>query len=102
VLLIGDSSTWGFLLPPGQTLAAHLNAAGLRHPDGRKVRVYNLGYPVMSLAKDLLILSRAANRYEPDLIVWPLTLESFPYDKQLFPPCSSATRTGQELIQAHA
>jgi hypothetical protein len=25
-------------------------------------------------------------RYEPDLIVWLVTLESFPYDKQLFPP----------------
>jgi hypothetical protein len=25
-------------------------------------------------------------RYQPDLIVWPITLESFPYDKQLFPP----------------
>jgi hypothetical protein len=86
VILIGDSSTWGFLLPPEETLAAHLNGAGLRLADGRPVRVYNLGYPVMSLAKDLMILSHAADRYQPDLIVWPLTLESFPYDKQLFPP----------------
>jgi hypothetical protein len=39
----------------------------------------------MSVMKDLLILSRAT-RYEPDLILWPLTLESLPYDKQLFPP----------------
>jgi hypothetical protein len=85
VILIGDSSTWGFLLPAGQTLAAFLNSAGLSLPDGRQVRAYNLGYPVMSLTKDLLILSYAM-RYDPDLIVWPLTLESFPYDKQLFPP----------------
>ncbi len=49
------------------------------------MRVYNLGYPVMSLSKDLLILSQAM-RYEPDLIIWLVTLESFPYDKQLFPP----------------
>lgn len=85
VVLIGDSSTWGFLLEADQTLSAYLNAAGLTLPDGRRVRAYNLGYPVMSLAKDLLILSEAL-RYEPDLIVWPLTLESFPYDKQLFAP----------------
>jgi len=85
VFLIGDSSTWGFLLPSDQTLAAYLNSAGYTLADGRKMRVYNLGYPEMSLTKDLLILSRAM-RYDPDLIVWPVTLESFPYDKQLFPP----------------
>ena len=85
IILIGDSSTWGFLLTPGQTLAAYISAAGLKMPDGRNVKAYNLGYPVMSLTKDLLILSYAL-RYQPDLIIWPVTLESFPYDKQLFPP----------------
>ena len=85
VILIGDSSTWGFLLQPGETLTAALNRLGYSLPDGRRVRFYNLGYPVMSLMKDLLVLSRA-QQYEPDLIVWPFTLESFPYDKQLFPP----------------
>ena len=85
VILIGDSSTWGYLLPPDQTLAAALNEAGLTLPDGRRVRAYNLGYPVMSLAKDLLILSRAM-KYQPDMVIWLVTLESFPRDKQLFPP----------------
>jgi hypothetical protein len=85
VLLIGDSSVWGTLLWPRETLAGQLNANGYSASDGRKVRVYNLGYPIMSLAKDLLIL-KLAMRYQPDLIVWPVTLESFPYDKQLFPP----------------
>ena len=85
VLLIGDLSTWGFLLPADQTLASQINQAGLQTAVGKQVRVYNLGYPVMSLSKDLLILSQAL-RYQPDLIIWPVTLESFPYDKQLFPP----------------
>jgi hypothetical protein len=85
VILIGDSSTWGFLLPADQILAAAINKNGYTLPDGRQVRVYNLGYPVLSLTKDLLILSRAMH-YDPDLIVWPVTLESFPYDKQLYPP----------------
>ena len=85
VLVIGDSSTWGFLLPADQTLASQINENGLQTADGRQVRVYNLGYPVMSLSKDLLILSKAM-QYEPDLILWLFTLESFPYDKQLFPP----------------
>lgn len=85
VILIGDSSTWGFLLPPAETLAAHLNQPETRLPDGRRIQAYNLGYPVMSLTKDLLILDTAA-RYQPDLILWLVTLESFPKDKQLFPP----------------
>jgi lysophospholipase L1-like esterase len=85
VILIGDSATWGYLLSNEETLAGQLNAAGARLPDGRKVKFYNLGYPVMSLTKDLLFLSYAM-RYQPDLILWPLTLESFPYDKQLYSP----------------
>jgi hypothetical protein len=85
VFVIGDSSTWGFLLPADQTLASQINQNGLQTAGGRQVRVYNLGYPVMSLSKDLLILSKAM-QYEPDLILWLFTLESFPYDKQLFPP----------------
>lgn len=85
VILIGDSSTWGYLLKHDQTLAAALNQTNRMTSDGRLIRAYNLGYPVMSLMKDLLILSYAL-RYEPDLIVWPVTLESFPKDKQLFAP----------------
>jgi len=85
VVLIGDSSTWGYLLPPDKTLAAQINAMRVTLPDGRRVRAYNLGYPVMSLTKDLLLLDYA-RRYDPDLIVWPVTLESFPADKQLFAP----------------
>jgi hypothetical protein len=85
VLLIGDSATWGFLLKPEDTLSAQMNTLGATLPDGRRLRVYNLGYPVMSLSKDLLLLSYAV-RYQPDWIVWLVTLESFPYDKQLFPP----------------
>lgn len=84
VLLIGDSSTWGFLLPVEETLSSQLNSLGVETRGGRDVRVYNLGYPVMSLTKDLLLLSYGM-RYQPDLIVWLVTLESFPVDKQLFP-----------------
>lgn len=101
VLLIGDSATWGFLLPADQTLAAALNAQNLRPPDGRRLRAYNLGYPVMSVTKDLLILSVAV-RYQPDLVVWPLTLESLPYDKQLFSPLLQHNAAAvRDLIQTY-
>jgi hypothetical protein len=85
IVLIGDSATWGYLLSIEHTLSANLNAAALLTPDGRHIQVYNLGYPVMSLTKDLLLLSYAVN-YQPDMIIWLVTLESFPYDKQLFSP----------------
>jgi hypothetical protein len=85
VVIIGDSATWGYLLENPDTLAGQINAAGIELPGGRKVRAYNLGYPVMSLAKDLFILSYAL-RYKPDLVIWPFTLESFPLDKQFYSP----------------
>ena len=85
VLLIGDSSTWGWLLQPGDTLASQINRANLKTADGRTVRAYNLGYPILSLSKDVLIIDRAM-QYQPDAVVWLVTLESFPPDKQLFHP----------------
>ncbi len=84
VLMLGDSSTWGFLLRPNETTPAQLDAGGHTTPDGRRIRVYNLGYPEMSLTKDLLLLDYAM-RYQPDLVVWVFTLESFAPENQLAP-----------------
>jgi hypothetical protein len=80
VMLIGDSATWGFLLTPEQTLASRIS-----RNSGGAVRVYNFGYPTMTVTKDLLMLSHAM-RYEPDLIIWLVTLESLPQSKQLASP----------------
>jgi hypothetical protein len=84
VLLIGESSVWGFLLRPDETLAANINARDYV-VDGRTVRAYNIGHPIFSLTKDLLLLDYAM-QYQPDLVVWMVTLESFPREEQLFPP----------------
>ncbi len=84
VILIGDSSTWGYMLSPKDTLTAQLNDKRLTSLDGKELKFYNLGYPVMSLTKDLVILSEAM-RYQPDMVIWLVTLESFPSDKQLYP-----------------
>jgi hypothetical protein len=67
------------------TLAGQITAGDYRAADGRQVVAYNLGYPIMSLAKDLLLLDTAM-AVEPDLIIWPVTLHSFLRDKQLDPP----------------
>lgn len=86
VLLIGDSGTWGWFLENDDTLAGQLNAMGLKSADGRRVVVYNLGYPVMSLTKDLLLLDEALNRSQADLILWPVTLQSLARGQQLEHP----------------
>jgi len=85
VLVVGDSSVWGILLQPDDTLAGQINRLGLT-ADGRPVRAYNLGYPTMSLLKDLTLLDAALDREPPpDLILWLLTLESFAARDQLDP-----------------
>ena len=85
VLLIGDSATWGWFLENKDTLAGRVNAGRYVTSSGKRVVAYNLGYPIMSLTKDLLLLD-AAMQYQPDLVVWPVTIESFPRDKQLVHP----------------
>lgn len=88
VVLVGDSSVWGILLRPEQTLAGQLNTANLATCNGRRLRAFNLGYPTISLTKDLMVLDQV-NRYHPDLVVWLTTLEAFPRDKQLASPIVS-------------
>jgi hypothetical protein len=100
VLLIGDSSVWGTLLTPEQTLAGQLNASRIT-ACGKVVHVYNLGYPTISLMKDLMILDQAQN-YQPDLVIWLTTLEAFPKDKQLASPIvANNTKRIERLITTY-
>lgn len=85
VVVVGDSSVWGTLLTPAQTLVGQINAASLKTADGRTIRAFNLGYPTLSLTKDLLFLT-LVKPYHPDMIVWMVTLESFPVSRQLSSP----------------
>ena len=100
VLLIGDSSVWGTLLRPEQTLGGQLNADQLE-ACGKTVRAYNLGYPTLSLLKELMLLDRAL-QYEPDMIIWLTTLQSFPKERQLTSPlvANNSARV-RELIQRY-
>ncbi|MBM4422683.1 MAG: hypothetical protein FJ030_04740 [Chloroflexi bacterium] len=101
VVLIGDSSVWGTLLRPEDTLAGRINAAALTAADGKRIRAYNLGYPTMSLMKDLLMLDLAA-QHQPDMIVWLTTLESFPANKQLASPIvQNNLEPVRRLIEQH-
>ncbi len=98
VVLIGDSSAWGTLLRPEETLCGQLNGAVLE--DGRVIECYNLAYPTLSLSKDLLLLNRAL-KYEPDLVVWSLTMESFPKDKEESNALVQANRVEYESISGN-
>jgi hypothetical protein len=102
VVLIGDSALWGWLLRPEETLAGQLDAVGLTTCDGRRVRVYNLGYPEISLTKDLLILDQAMD-YQPDLVLWLMTLKAFPVDRQLILPfvANNAARVDSLITRYH-
>src|SRR5512142_542087 len=82
LLVIGDSSVWGTLLTPPQTLTGQLNAANLTCV-GKKLVAYNLGYPTLSVTKDLMILQEALVRYQPDRILWLVTLEGLPRETQI-------------------
>lgn len=81
IFLIGDSSIWGFLQKPEQTLAGLLT----QQHKANDIEVYNLGYPSISILKDALIIDYAL-QYEPDLIIWFTTLEALPTEKQLPTP----------------
>jgi hypothetical protein len=85
VIVLGDSSVWGTLLEPQQTLSGRLNTASLHTCDGRLLQFYNLGYPTLSLTKDLLLLDEV-RAYQPDMVLWLVTLESFPRSSQLSSP----------------
>jgi len=85
VLVLGDSATWGILQRPHETLAGNLNQSGLNTPVGQRMVFYNVGYPTMSLTKDLLLLD-VALRYQADALLWPFTAQSFPRQSQLASP----------------
>ncbi len=92
VLVIGDSSVWGVLLDNADTLTGQLNAMALSTADGRRLDFINLGHPILSATKDLMLLDYALTVSEADLVLWPLTLDSLDLRTQLEPP----------LVQANA
>ena len=91
VFIVGDSSVWGSLQKNSDTLSGQLNNLNLMSCDGKRMDFYNLGYPTLTIFKDLMIIDRAL-AYHPDLILWLVTLESFPRENQ----------TNSELLKNNA
>ena len=76
VILLGDSSIWGYYLQPSEILSEQINKLNLTTCTGKTVRAYDLAYPLPSFMRDLLILDKA-KEYQPDLIAWPVTMLTF-------------------------
>ncbi len=74
VVIIGDSSVWGESTPAQKSISVQWNQLGLTCKD-KKLKFYNLAYPHPSVVKDLIILDKAME-YEPDMIVWFVTLNT--------------------------
>lgn len=102
VLVIGDSSVWGTLLRPAETVPGVLDAAGLSLC-GKTARFYNLGYPTLSVTKDLMLLEEAL-RYQPDHILWLVTLEGMARDTQISssPVLANNAARARDLIARYA
>jgi hypothetical protein len=75
LILLGDSATWGFGLPADQMLSEQINRLNLQTCDGRVIRAYNLAYPFSYPTRDLLLLDKAMD-YQPDLVLWLITLST--------------------------
>lgn len=101
VFLLGDSSIWGWLLDEDETLSACLNRANLQTESGKKIRVYNLGYPILDATKDLLILEYGL-KYAPDMVVWPITLASlYPHEQLIHEVVRANPEKVRALIQKY-
>ncbi len=74
VALIGDSAVWGEDLGAYEVISEQWNRHNFQCGD-KRLRAYNLGYPHPSIVKDLIILEKATE-YQPDLIIWFVTLNT--------------------------
>ncbi|MFN8414290.1 MAG: hypothetical protein U0Z26_18055 [Anaerolineales bacterium] len=74
LIILGDSAVWGDPLPSDETLASQINKLNLTC-NNKNIVAYNLGYPLPSAIKDIMILDKA-KQYNPDQILWEVTLQT--------------------------
>ncbi|HEX2696788.1 MAG TPA: hypothetical protein VHM28_03720, partial [Anaerolineales bacterium] len=76
IILLGDSAVWGFEVSPQDTVSEQINRLDLQSCDGRRIKAYNLAYPLPSNTRDLVTLQKAMS-FQPDLVIWLVTLKTF-------------------------
>src|SRR5262249_8276686 len=75
VVILGDSGINGWSVGDSKTVRSYITAAN-ETANGKHIRAYNLAYLGPSITRDLVIAD-AALAYQPDLIVWFVTLLGF-------------------------
>lgn len=85
IIVIGDSSIWGFLQNPDETLTGLITAKSDTSCQEKRIEVFNIGYPSLSILKDLALLDKVT-KYHPDLVLWFITLESMVKKDQMTTP----------------
>ncbi len=101
VFLLGSSSVFGFPLPSDQTFAAAINRDS--DPRDGTVHIYNLAMNFPYQLRDAMILDQAL-AYQPDLILYPMTLAEFDHTAPVQWPAllrffKSNHDTGLELLK---
>lgn len=100
IVVLGHSSTWGYLLDVQETFSGRITAKELKTCDGKTIHLYNLGYPKLSTFKDLLILDQALP-YQPDAVIWVVTLNSMLYEPKQHPIILENAEIAQSLIDKY-
>lgn len=98
VVLIGDSSIWGDDLAARETISEQWNMLNVQC-ENLTIITYNLGYPHPSVLKDLVILDKAME-YNPDLIVWFVTLNTL-ISQRINPFLAGNSERALDLLDAH-
>lgn len=97
VILIGNSAVFGHPLPAGAALGGRLNQLLAAH--GVPGRVYNLGWVNAYELRDAVILNAALD-YQPDLIIYPLTLADFQHGApSLFEPMAAFFASNDSAVR---
>ena len=99
IVLIGDSSVWGEGLGAYDVISEQWNRLNMECGE-KTVKAYNLGYPHPSVVKDLVILNKAME-YEPDLIVWFVTLNTL-ISQRLNPFLTANRERTLNVLTSHA
>lgn len=98
IVLIGDSSVWGEGLSAHQVISEQWNEMHVACGE-KVVRAYDLGYPHPSVMKDVVILDKALE-YEPDLVIWFVTLNTL-ISQRLNPFLAANIDRTVNLVNAH-
>jgi len=96
-ILIGNSAVFGHPLPAAAALGGRLNQLLAVH--GVPGRVYNLGWVNAYELRDAVILNAALD-YQPDLIIYPLTLADFQHGApSLFEPIAAFFASNDSAVR---